>query len=120
MPVDFAANLYSVTTIGTTVIIADHNSAPKETVKSGLLFSRNTGTAAGGFKWTPEKAPEGIVSRRREDLIKPSTVGPYLNPCIKKMTSPLKMRLCSQPNAVCHAAFSTFRSIIVRVCRFVS
>jgi hypothetical protein len=54
LPVDFAANLYSVTTIGTTVIIADHNSAPKETVKPGLLFSAKTGTTAGGFKWTPE------------------------------------------------------------------
>jgi L,D-transpeptidase catalytic domain len=62
LPVDFAANLYSVTTIGTTVIIADHNSAPKETVKPGLLFSRSTGTATGGFKWTPEKAPKGPVS----------------------------------------------------------
>jgi hypothetical protein len=62
LPVDFAAKLYSVTTIGTTVIIADQNSAPKETVKPGLLFSRNTGTAFGGFKWTPEKAPTGPVS----------------------------------------------------------
>ena len=62
LPVDFAAKLYSVTTIGTTVIIADPNSAPKETVKPGLLFSRNTGTAFGGFKWTPEKAPTGPVS----------------------------------------------------------
>jgi TnpA family transposase len=28
------------------------------------------------------------------------------------------MRLCSHPNAVCHAAFSTFRSIIVRFLPF--
>src|SRR5271166_2764869 len=62
LPVDFAANLYSVTTIGTTVIIADNRSAPKETVKPGLLFSSNTGTAARAFKWTPEKAPKGPVS----------------------------------------------------------
>jgi hypothetical protein len=62
LPVDFAASLYSVTTIGTTVIIADHKSAPKETVKPGLLFSSNTGTGASGFKWTPEKAPKGPVS----------------------------------------------------------
>jgi hypothetical protein len=62
LPVDFAAKLYLVTTIGTTVIIADNNSAPKETVKPGLLFSSNTGTAARGFKWTPEKAPKGPVS----------------------------------------------------------
>jgi hypothetical protein len=62
LPVDFAGKLYSVTTIGTTVIIADKNSAPKETVKPGLLFSSNAGTAAKGFKWTPEKAPKGPVS----------------------------------------------------------
>jgi len=62
LPVDFAANLYSVTTIGTTVIIADHNSAPKETVKPGLLFSGKTGTTAREFKWTPAKAPKGPVS----------------------------------------------------------
>src|SRR6202047_13385 len=46
LPVDFAAKLYLVTTIGTTVIIADNNSAPKETVKPGLLLSSNNGTAA--------------------------------------------------------------------------
>ena len=62
LPVNFAAHLYSVTTIGTTVIIGDNNSVPKETVRPGLLFSRNTGTAAGGFKWTPEKAPNGPIS----------------------------------------------------------
>jgi hypothetical protein len=62
LPVDFAAKLYSVTTIGTTVIIADNNSAPAETVNPGLLFSRGRGTAAGGFKWTPEKASNGPVS----------------------------------------------------------
>ena len=62
LPVDFAADLYSVTAIGTTVIIADNRSAPKETVKPGLLFSSNTGTAARAFKWTPEKAPKGPVS----------------------------------------------------------
>jgi L,D-transpeptidase catalytic domain len=62
LPVDFAANLFSVTTVGTTVIIADHNSAPRETVKPGLLFSGKTGTTARDFKWTPEKAPKGPVS----------------------------------------------------------
>jgi hypothetical protein len=44
------------------VIIADNKSAPKETVMPGLLFSRNSATAAGGFKWTPEKEPKGPVS----------------------------------------------------------
>jgi hypothetical protein len=62
MPVDFAAKLYSVTTLGATVIIADNNSAPKETVNPGLLFSGRTGATAIGLKWTPEKAPKGPVS----------------------------------------------------------
>ena len=63
MPVDFAAKLYSVTGLGTTVIIADHKSAPAHTVRPGLLFSGKTGTPpAGGFQWTPEKSPNGPVS----------------------------------------------------------
>ena len=63
MPVDFAEKLYSVTGIGTTVIIADHKSAPNHTVRPGLLFSGKTGTPpAGGFVWTPEKSPQGPVS----------------------------------------------------------
>ena len=63
LPVDFAAKLYSVTGIGSTVIIADHKSAPNHTVRPGLLFSGKTGTAAAsGFVWTPEKEPKGPVS----------------------------------------------------------
>jgi hypothetical protein len=63
MPVNFAAKLYTVTGIGTTVIIADHKSAPNHTVRPGLLFSGKTGTPpAGGFVWTPEKSPRGPVS----------------------------------------------------------
>jgi hypothetical protein len=63
MPVDFAAKLYSVTGLGTTVIIADNKSAPSHTVRPGLLFSGKTGTPpAGGFLWTPEKSPNGPVS----------------------------------------------------------
>jgi hypothetical protein len=63
MPVDFAGKLYSVTGIGTTVIIADHKSAPNHTVRPGLLFSGKTGTPpAGGFVWTPEKSSKGPVS----------------------------------------------------------
>jgi hypothetical protein len=63
MPVDFAAKLYSVTGIGTTVIIADNKSAPNHTAKPGLLFSGKTATpATGGFVWAPEKAPKGPIS----------------------------------------------------------
>ena len=63
MPVDFAAKLYLVTGIGTTVIIADHNSTPNHTVRPGLLFSGKTGPPpAGGFVWAPEKSTRGPVS----------------------------------------------------------
>jgi hypothetical protein len=63
MPIDFAAKLYSVTGIGTTVIIADNKSAPDHTVRPGLLFSGKTGTPpADGFVWAPNKAPKGPLS----------------------------------------------------------
>ena len=63
LPVDFAAKLYTVTTLGTTVIIADNRSAPSQSTKPGLLFSGKTGaTQASGFVWAPEEAPKGPVS----------------------------------------------------------
>src|SRR5580704_1165932 len=63
MPIDFAAKLYSVTNLGSTVIIADNDSAPKHTVEPGLLFSGKTGTEPGkNFAWDPAKAPSGPVS----------------------------------------------------------
>jgi L,D-transpeptidase catalytic domain len=62
LPVDFAAKLYSVTGLGTTVIIADNNSRPTTTTRPGLLFSDKTGAPVTGFKWTPEKAPKGPIS----------------------------------------------------------
>jgi hypothetical protein len=63
LPVDFAAKLYTVTTLGTTVIIADNQSAPSHTTQPGLLFSgKSGGTPASGFFWAPEKAPKGPLS----------------------------------------------------------
>jgi hypothetical protein len=63
LPVDFAAKLYSVTTLGTTVIIADNRSTPSHSTEPGLLFSGKTGTTqASAFVWAPEKAPKGPVS----------------------------------------------------------
>jgi len=63
LPEDFAAKLYTVTKLGTTVIIADNKSSLVNTTKPGLLFSGTTTTQAGpmpaGFTWTPEKAPTG-------------------------------------------------------------
>jgi hypothetical protein len=65
LPEDFAAKLYTVTKLGTTVIIADNKSGPVNTTKPGLLFSgttTQTGPMPAGFAWTPEKAPNGPVS----------------------------------------------------------
>jgi hypothetical protein len=65
LPEDFAEKLYTVTKLGTTVIIADNKSSPVNTTKPGLLFSGATtqaGPIPAGFTWTPEKAPKGPVS----------------------------------------------------------
>jgi hypothetical protein len=67
MPEDFAEKLYSVTSNGTTVIIADNNSTPSHTTRPGALFSGTTGgppqpVPERGFVWTPEKATKGPVS----------------------------------------------------------
>jgi hypothetical protein len=67
LPEDFAEKLYSVTSNGTTVIIADNDSAPSHTTRPGVLFSGTTGgppqpIPASGFVWTPEKATKGPVS----------------------------------------------------------
>jgi hypothetical protein len=67
LPEDFAEKLYSVTSNGTTVIIADNNSAPSHTTRPGALFSGTAGAPAqplpeSGFVWTPEKATKGPVS----------------------------------------------------------
>lgn len=56
-----------VTSNGTTVIVTDRKAAPSTTSRPGLLLSGNAGGAAaglgaGGFSWTPEKAPSGPVS----------------------------------------------------------
>jgi hypothetical protein len=64
LPVDFAAQLYSVTSLGTTVIITDQRSAPGSTNSPGLLFAATPGEVApaGRQLWQPEKAPKGPVS----------------------------------------------------------
>jgi hypothetical protein len=67
MPVDFAERLYAVTRNGTTVIIADNNSAPSHTTRPGVLFSGTTGSSsqpipASGLVWRPEKATKGPMS----------------------------------------------------------
>ena len=64
LPEDFAAKLYDVTHVGTTVIIADNNSGPGTTTNPGLVFARATAGSvpAGAIVWQPEKAPSGPIS----------------------------------------------------------
>ena len=68
LPLEFSKLLYTVTTKGGTVIIADQHSAPRETVHPGMLFSQATPPAGdatlapGEFSWTPEKSASGPVT----------------------------------------------------------
>lgn len=64
LPEDFAKKLYTVTSLGTTVIICDNKSAPRTTTKPGLVFTGTKGAAApaGAVIWNPEEAPKGPVS----------------------------------------------------------
>ena len=68
LPLEFSKLLYTVTTKGGTVIIANEHSAPRETVHPGMLFSQTTppatdaGLAPGQFTWTPEKSGSGPVT----------------------------------------------------------
>jgi hypothetical protein len=64
LPVDFAKKLYAVTTIGTTVIIADETPGSETTATPGMLFAAGAGapSAPAAVVWEPEKAPTGPVS----------------------------------------------------------
>jgi hypothetical protein len=71
LPLEFSRLLYTVTSKGTTVVIADRSSAPEETVRPGLLLPPSVsggGEAAldaelekSRFVWQPERAMEGPV-----------------------------------------------------------
>jgi hypothetical protein len=65
LPEDFAEKLFSITKLGTTVVIADNKSSPINTTKPGLIFSTATSETfitPQGFTWTPDKSPNGPVS----------------------------------------------------------
>ena len=64
LPLDFARELYTITSNGTSVIVTDQKSAPGSTSEPGLLFAATPGEVApqGGVIWKPEKAPAGPVS----------------------------------------------------------
>ena len=68
LPLEFSKLLYTVTTKGGTVIIADQHSAPRETVHPGMMFSQvsppsaDPALAPGEFTWSPEKSAKGPVT----------------------------------------------------------
>jgi L,D-transpeptidase catalytic domain len=68
LPLEFSKLLYTVTTQGGTVIIADATSAPRETVHPGMIYSQLTPPSAdaplsaGEFSWTPDQATHGPVT----------------------------------------------------------
>ena len=72
LPLEFSKLLYTVTSKGTTVVIADRISAPEETVRPGLLLPPSVSGGAEAaldaeldkstFVWQPERAMEGPVS----------------------------------------------------------
>ncbi|MGB8465154.1 MAG: L,D-transpeptidase [Terrimicrobiaceae bacterium] len=64
LPADFAEKVYSVTKLGTTVIITDGKSASGHTASVAAMLTGATGArlAHGAFEWQPEKAPGGALS----------------------------------------------------------
>jgi len=64
LPADFAEKLYTVTKVGTTVVVTDGRSTPSVTADTGSLLTTAPGAplATGSFEWTPEKAASGPVS----------------------------------------------------------
>jgi hypothetical protein len=72
LPLKFSKLLYDVTSMGTTVVIADTHSAPQTVLPPGLLLlppevDEGQGTAASqlpesAFVWQPESSPSGPVS----------------------------------------------------------
>lgn len=72
LPLEFSRLLYTVTSKGSTVVIADKTSDPMETVHPGMLMPASVANAGDAeldaelnrysYVWKPEKAPEGPLS----------------------------------------------------------
>ncbi len=64
LPLEFAQQLYKVTSNGTSVIVTDQKAKAGITATAGLLFDAATkeDAATGGTIWHPEKAPTGPLS----------------------------------------------------------
>jgi hypothetical protein len=66
LPLEFSKLLFGVTMKGATVIIADQQSAPAETVHPGLFFTKSGKESepltAVQYEWNPDRSPSGPVS----------------------------------------------------------
>ena len=63
LPLAFAQELYGVTTVGTTVVIADATQSPQDLVHPGLIApTTELADATGDYAWQPERSPVGPVS----------------------------------------------------------
>jgi hypothetical protein len=66
LPLDFAKQLYSITTDGATVIISDNKSFSNNTVVAGFLFnampSANETPSSNEILWKPQIEPAGPIS----------------------------------------------------------
>jgi hypothetical protein len=67
LPLEFSKLLYTVTTKGGTVIIANEHSAPRETVHPGLLFSPTTPPAADAALASGRNLDTGEIGHRTGD-----------------------------------------------------
>jgi hypothetical protein len=63
LPIAFAQLLFGVTTVGTTVVIADAHSAAQEVVHPGLILpTTELPPTDGSFQWAPDRSPSGPLS----------------------------------------------------------
>jgi hypothetical protein len=71
LPRKFSQLLYGVTSIGSTVVIAEAHGAPEDVLHPGLLSPSDaepgqqadgTARAAADYVWQPERSPEGPVN----------------------------------------------------------
>lgn len=63
LPLAFAQLLFGLTTVGTTVVIADAHSAPEDIVHPGLILpTTEVAATSGSFLWEPERSPSGPLS----------------------------------------------------------
>ncbi|HYX46734.1 MAG TPA: L,D-transpeptidase family protein [Sphingomicrobium sp.] len=65
MPAGFAKLLYGVTSLGMTVVITNHSTAPRIAPTPQIVASGGAGVSGdpeGPVQWTPERSPSGPVS----------------------------------------------------------